>query len=940
MTGPGFPADRREELRALLRDDGFLHRHDGVPITAPDGTGRAWMFYSWAVSATGPGARLIGAALLDALSGFTGTQLAAYGAAAAPLTAACVLLDDRCTGLTVRPAAKGHGAGRRVEGRPDRSRPVVVVDDSLSSGRSFLSAAAILEREGFEVEGLVALVEFPGRGGRERAEGLGYRVRTVYDVWSDLGAPGPPDDVPDHGIAPRWAGERVPDGLHPARVARLVLERIAATGTVPLPPARFHEPVDGRGGVFVSVRRRHDHDRSARSGFWRFDPGPGDPCRDLVLAAAATAGRLPGPVRPDEDTVAVTFLGPLEETAAAELDYDRYGVVVRSAVWRTKAGGALPNTEYVTSTLEQYRHARWVNGGIDDLEPHRVFRHELVKYVEPGRTWPAYGIPLALTDGWADEPGLGDALLEHARTALGGGAAPSSAAIVDRVPVPVDAVAVALYSARPPHAVVGHASVSGVAVDVAVARAAADAARGVAPAERRAATVCVSVLHGREALGTAGVTHKLRPGRDAVAVADRDRGGLLVEYAGVHHGWSRQDTADALRRLTGVTGRDARWSTYRSASWIGGATGPVRRLDQGFPRRAGRLGPPDVALLAEHLRRRLDADGWPAYGLDPRTAAWRRRGTAARCLHALRVLRDAGHVCDRPAWRDDAARGIRHAVAHLDLDAAALAVPGHEDSPMAWACLLAAVDGADDGAGDAWADRLALRLASWVRPDGAIRPPGVPPTASDPDYLPGAVLVGLARHRRAGREPVAVDLSAVLRFYRRRFRACRSWSLAAWHAQAWSECRAAGMLGPDDGDAAAFVMELADWMVDRQLRADGSYLIDLGARGPSVLTGFAAEGVGAAWRLAETLGDTARAARFGESWRAAMTWLDRLVVRPMDTYWMRDPQVATGGVRGWPSSADLRVDHSSHVLRALLHGVVATASRGADPGAALTADPH
>ena len=379
MVDAAFTVDLRDELRAWLRDEGFLRRSDGVPITAPDGTGRAWMFYSWAVSSTGAGARLIGAALLDALSGFTSAQLAAFGAAAAPLTTACVLLDDRYTGLTVRPAAKGHGAGRRVEGRPDRGHPVVVVDDSLSSGRSFLTAAALLEREGFEVEGLVALVEFPGRGGRERAEGLGYRVRTVYNVWADLGAPGPPDELPDHGITPRWGDDRVPDGLHPARVARLVLQQIAATGTAPLPPSRFDEPVDGRGGVFVSVRRRDDHDRQARAGFWRFDAGPGDPCRDLVLAATATAARLPGRMVPDEVTIAVTFLGPLEEVTAAELDFDRrYGVVVRSTVWSAKAGGALPNTQYFTSALEQYRHARWVNGGIGDLEPHQVFRHKVV----------------------------------------------------------------------------------------------------------------------------------------------------------------------------------------------------------------------------------------------------------------------------------------------------------------------------------------------------------------------------------------------------------------------------------------------------------------------------------------------------------------------------------------------------------------------------------
>lgn len=68
MADAASTADRREELRGRLRDGAFLRRSGGVPITASDGTGRAWMFYSWAVSTTGAGARLIGEAILDALA--------------------------------------------------------------------------------------------------------------------------------------------------------------------------------------------------------------------------------------------------------------------------------------------------------------------------------------------------------------------------------------------------------------------------------------------------------------------------------------------------------------------------------------------------------------------------------------------------------------------------------------------------------------------------------------------------------------------------------------------------------------------------------------------------------------------------------------------------------------------------------------------------------
>ncbi|MDT7743003.1 MAG: hypothetical protein QOE59_2081 [Actinomycetota bacterium] len=919
-----FTPDDRETLRLLLRRDGFLRREDGVRLSGVDGSSRAWMLYTWAVSATSSGSRLIARALLEQLSTFEARHLAAYGVTASPLAAGCVVLDDRYAALAVRARPKGHGPGWRVDGDrmgDVRGRRVVVVDDSLSSGRSFLTAAGILESEGFEVEGLVALVEFPGRGGRERLEALGYRVGTVFDVWSDLGAAGPPPFAPREAIEVTWSDDRVPDGLPPADVARRVLEHLAATGTTLRPPAALGTEVDGDGGVFVSLRRRVDDGRLARGGFWHFDAHDAEPASDLVLAATATARRLGATFTTEilaQVKIAVSFLGPLTPTTPAELDFDRYGVVVRSRSWTAKLGGALPNTQYFTSTFEQYLHARWTNARVEETEPHDVFRHTVAKYVEDGATWLPYGVEA--TEPWPDDHAVGARLTGRVRDVLDD-AEPGGPLDDALVPVRVEAVAVELYRRCPPHTVVGHGlarPAEAGSLDAAVV-AAATAALQSAPAgtDVTGATACVSLHHHPETIGTTDAPLPMRRGLDAVEAREGDRRGLITEYAVAHHELGPRGVAASLTRTIGATAPS--WTIYQSATWLDRPGDDVHRLAFGSVHRPdGRLTADDVELLATHLQRRADADGWPSYGYDPRTGREKRAGTAARSVHGLRVLLDAGVLLGRQDWADAARRGLGHARRHLDLLDGHIRVPEHLPSGMASAGLLSGVEPGDPTPEGDW-EELARHLAGWVRPDGSVREPGVVPTRSEPDYLPGAVVLALARYHRSGRAPVDVDADALLGFSRRRFRRLRPWSVASWQAQGWAEWHRAGAPGGDD--AAEFVFEIADWMVSQQLRVDGSYLVDLGSRAPTVLTGFVAEGVGAAWRLAEDLGDRDRARRYGDSHRAAMGFLDRLVLRREDTFWTAEPDRALGGVRAALATADLRVDYSAHTLRALLHTV-------------------
>ena len=177
-----------EGLRALLARDGVLWSTPEHPIRHRDGSTAPWMFYSWNVTMTGEGLRLAARALLDRLAGFESTQLAAHGMTGLPLMSACVAAGaGHYTGLAIRKERKNYLSGRRIEGPGDPSRPVVVIDDSLSSGTALADAIRALEADRYTVEGAIAVVGFPGRGGLEWASTAGYRVEVLLDVETDLG---------------------------------------------------------------------------------------------------------------------------------------------------------------------------------------------------------------------------------------------------------------------------------------------------------------------------------------------------------------------------------------------------------------------------------------------------------------------------------------------------------------------------------------------------------------------------------------------------------------------------------------------------------------------------------------------------------------------------------------------------------------------------------
>ncbi len=90
-------------------------------------------------------------------------------------------------GFTVRKAAKEHGMGRRIEGCFERGSRVVVIEDSITTGGSALSAIEAVRGEGGQVTGVLAVVD-RGEGGREAIEKAGVSVRALVAASELLGA--------------------------------------------------------------------------------------------------------------------------------------------------------------------------------------------------------------------------------------------------------------------------------------------------------------------------------------------------------------------------------------------------------------------------------------------------------------------------------------------------------------------------------------------------------------------------------------------------------------------------------------------------------------------------------------------------------------------------------------------------------------------------------
>ena len=87
-----------------------------------------------------------------------------------PIVVAVSVVSGELHGFLVRKADKQHGTGQRIEGFHEKGARVVIVDDVCTTGASTIQAIEAAREFGFEVVGVMCLVEREEAKGRPNVE--------------------------------------------------------------------------------------------------------------------------------------------------------------------------------------------------------------------------------------------------------------------------------------------------------------------------------------------------------------------------------------------------------------------------------------------------------------------------------------------------------------------------------------------------------------------------------------------------------------------------------------------------------------------------------------------------------------------------------------------------------------------------------------------------
>ena len=118
------------------------------------------------------GARLTGQVVLDEIKarGWKPKAVGGLTMGADPIVVAVTVASGDIDGFLVRKAEKEHGTGQRIEGYREEGARVVIVDDVCTTGASTVQAIEAAREFGFQVVGVLCLVERQEAGGRPNVE--------------------------------------------------------------------------------------------------------------------------------------------------------------------------------------------------------------------------------------------------------------------------------------------------------------------------------------------------------------------------------------------------------------------------------------------------------------------------------------------------------------------------------------------------------------------------------------------------------------------------------------------------------------------------------------------------------------------------------------------------------------------------------------------------
>src|ERR1700731_2843984 len=118
------------------------------------------------------GSRLTGEVFLEEIQrrGWKPRAIGGLTMGADPIVVAVSVVSGELDGFLVRKAEKQHGTGQRIEGFREKGARFVIVDDVCTTGASTVQAIEAAREFGFEIAGVMCLVEREEAKGRPSVE--------------------------------------------------------------------------------------------------------------------------------------------------------------------------------------------------------------------------------------------------------------------------------------------------------------------------------------------------------------------------------------------------------------------------------------------------------------------------------------------------------------------------------------------------------------------------------------------------------------------------------------------------------------------------------------------------------------------------------------------------------------------------------------------------
>jgi orotate phosphoribosyltransferase len=172
----------RARLLAILTDRSYAKRE----VTLASGRKSDFFIDCKQTVLTAEGHALVGGEMLDAIASLGPVDaVAGVELGGCPLASAVSLVSFQrgrpLDAIYVRKEAKDHGSARVLEGndRIARGARVAILEDVITTGGSTLKCVEKLRAAGYEVAGVIALVDRQ-EGGRENIEAAGLRLSSIF----------------------------------------------------------------------------------------------------------------------------------------------------------------------------------------------------------------------------------------------------------------------------------------------------------------------------------------------------------------------------------------------------------------------------------------------------------------------------------------------------------------------------------------------------------------------------------------------------------------------------------------------------------------------------------------------------------------------------------------------------------------------------------------